>query len=330
MAKQANHQARYQADYQPSHPVLPAGQSWSHRLDNGITLRGEFIEAAKGAGRPVLHFAHGNGLSCRSYEHFLAYLQQDFALFLQDSQGHGLSDGGDPKQTPFIGWNQSALRMAAVIQQQQADGWLRNRRLIGAGHSFGGALTLLASKHHPTLFESLVLFDAMMFPPAMAAAMSSLASTKMAKHSPLAKQAAKRTAEWSDIESAFQYFYQRGMLTTWHDDSTYSYLHNNLNPQADGSHVLHCPPWIEASIFADAPRGLWKTLKDLSIPTTLFYGSDTYSFIEPAAKRASRINRLITAEPVNGNHFFMLERPDCLATHPIWQQLLDQATTTVR
>lgn len=323
MAKQANHQAHYQPNYQPHHPQLPAGEAWEHTLNNGLTLRGEFIESAAGAAQPVLHFAHGNGLSCRSYEHFLAYAHQHFGLFLHDSQGHGLSDAGDPKNTPFVGWNKTSKRMAKVIKAQQQNGFLQNRRLIGAGHSFGGALTLLAAQRDPALFESLVLFDAMMFPPAMAIAMSSIASTRVAKHSPLAKQAAKRTAQWADMESAFQYFYRRGMLTTWHDDSTYSYLNHNLAGTPDGQQALHCPPWIEASIFSDAPRGLWKTLKALTVPTQLFYGDKTYNFIEPAAKRASKINPVIQAEAIAGNHFFMLESPNCLADHSIWQTLLN-------
>lgn len=322
MAKQATHQAQYQTDYSPSHPTLPAGEAWEYVLENGLTLRGEFIESSKGSGQPVLHFAHGNGLSCRSYEHFLVYAQQNFALFLHDSQGHGKSDPGDAKTTPFVGWNKTSERMACVIKAQQQDGFLQGRKLIGAGHSFGGALTLLAAQQNPELFESLVLFDAMMFPPAMAMAMTSVASTRIAKHSPLAKQAAKRTAEWADMNSAFIYFYKRGMLTTWHDDCTFSYLHHNLKHESDGRQTLRCPPWMESSIFSDAPRGLWKTLKGVKTPTLLFYGEDSYSFIEPAAKRAARINPAINSEAVTGNHFFMLEAPDCLSTHKIWSELL--------
>lgn len=322
MAKQVTHQAQFQANYKPVHPVLPAGQAWEHKLSSGLTLRGEFIESAKGSEQPVLHFAHGNGLSCRSYEHFLAYAQQNFALFLHDMQGHGHSDAGDPETTPYIGWNGSSKRMARVIKAQQQDGFLRGRRLIGSGHSFGGALTLLAANRDPELFESLVLFDAMMFPPAMAMSMSFVASTRIAKYSPLAKQATNRTAEWTDINTAFNYFYRRGMLTTWHDDSTYSYLHHNLKSETDGRQTLRCPPWIEASTFADAPRGLWKTLKGLKVPTRLFYGDKTYDFIAPAAKRAARINPVIESAAVAGNHFFMLEQPDCLVTHQIWDQLL--------
>lgn len=321
MAKPTPHQQQFDPHYQFQHPPLPAGQAWQHPLENGVVLRGEFIESAAGANAPVIHFAHGNGMACRLYESFLAALHPQFALFLHNSQGHGNSDNGDRKQQPFVGWNGSAKRLVEVIQSQQQNGFLKGRRLIGSGHSFGGALTLLAAAKHPELFESLVLFDAMMFPPAMAKAMSALSATGLGKQSPLSKQARARGAEWPDIDSAFRYFYKRGMLKTWHDDAVYSYLQHCLAASPSGSQQLLCPPWLEASIFANAPRGLWKWIAAIQVPTQLFYGSDSYDFLPPAAKRAARLNPHITAEAVPGNHFFMLENPACLTGHPIWHKL---------
>jgi pimeloyl-ACP methyl ester carboxylesterase len=321
MAKPTPHQQQFNPDYQYQHPPLPAGKVWQHELDNGLVLRGEFIESAAGANAPVLHFTHGNGMACRLYESFLAPLQANFALFLHDTQGHGDSDNGDPKQHSFVGWNGSAKRLIEVIRAQQTNGFLKQRRLIGCGHSFGGALTLLAAASEPDLFESLVLFDAMMFPPAMAKAMSALSITGLGKQSPLSKQARVRGAEWPDIDTAFRYFYKRGMLKTWHDDSVYSYLTHCLVENTAGGQQLRCPPWIEASIFGDAPRGLWKAIDSIQVPSLLFYGKDSYDFLAPAAKRAARHNPQISAEPVAGNHFFMLEDPSCLSAHPIWQTL---------
>lgn len=323
MAKQVNHQQHYNPAYQPQFAAAPAGVIWEHTLKNGLTLRGEFIESAVGKEAPVLHFVHGNGMACRLYEAFLGTLHQHFALFLHDSQGHGLSDNGDPKNYPFVGWNGSAKRVVEVITAQQKNGFLKGRRLSGLGHSFGGALTLLTAAKHPDIFESLVLLDAMMFPPAMAKAMSLLSASGLGKHSTLAKQARARGAKWESIEDAFQYFYKRGMLKTWHDDAVYSYLHRCLEETEDGGRALLCPPWIEASVFANAPHKLWKWLDAISVPTQLFYGTESYAFLPPAALKAAKRNANISAEGVKGNHFFMLEDPHCLLGHPVWQSLLD-------
>lgn len=321
MAKQAIHQAHYNPDYQSQYPALPLGEAWEHSFGNGITLRGEFVESAAGSAAPVLHFVHGNGMSCRLYEAFLGSLHERFALFLHDSQGHGLSDKGSETDQGFVGWNGSAERVAEIIHSQQQHGFLKQRALIGLGHSFGGALTLLTSAKHPKLFQSLVLLDAMMFPPAMAKAMSFLSASGLGKHSTLAKQARARGAEWDNIEAAFQYFYKRGMLKTWHDDAVYSYLHHCLVGPQGGKQALQCPPWLEASIFANAPRKLWKALDSIQVPTQLFFGTETYDFLPPAAKLAAKRNPQIKAEAVKGSHFFMLENPACLAGHPIWEHI---------
>lgn len=322
MAKPANHQQHYNPNYQPEHPQLAAGQPWQHRCDNGLTLRGEFIEAASEANAPVLHFAHGNGLSCRLYGPFLAYLNQRFALFLHHAQGHGGSDAGNELEHPFVGWNTTSSRMVEVIRAQQNHGFLEGRRLLGTGHSFGGALTLLAAAKHPDLFESLVLFDGMMFPPLMATGLAILSRLGLSKHNKFSTQARSRGYRWDNIESAFQYFYKRGMLTNWHDDCVYDYLQHCLRESDNGEQQLVCPPWMEASIFADRPAGLWKAIKSLNTPTQLFYGQSSYPFIEPAVKRACKLRPNIQSQAMQGGHFFMLEDPGCLAQHPIWESLL--------
>lgn len=323
MAKPANHQQHYNPNYQPQHPPLPSGKAWAHKLENGITLRGEFIESAAGSNAPVLHFVHGNGLACRSYESFLGYLHKRFALFLHNSQGHGKSDSGNAKEQPFVGWNGSAERVVTVIQaQQQAGGLLAGRRLIGSGHSFGGAVTLVAAAKYPHVFDSLVLFDAMMFPPLLAKLISATSFFGISKYSPLSRQARQRQDRWDNIEAAFQYFYQRGMLKTWHDDAVYSYLHHCLKSRGNGEQALCCPPWMESSIFASASHRLWPHLRRIKIPTQLFYGTHSYDFIQPAVELAVKRNPYFSAEAVNGNHFFISEDPACLANHAIWETLV--------
>lgn len=322
MAKPANHQQHYNPNHAPNHPQLRQGEPWEHACNNGLILRGEFIEAVDGSEAPVLHFAHGNGLSCRLYGPFLAYLNQRFALFLHHAQGHGNSDKGDEVEHPFVGWNGTSARMVSAIQAQQSHGVLKGRRLIGTGHSFGGALTLLAAAKHPNLFESLVLFDGMMFPPLMAAGLAVSSFIGLNKHNNFSRQARSRGQRWDNIESAFQYFYKRGMLEHWHDDCVYSYLQHCLGEGANGEQHLVCPPWMEASIFAGRPAGLWKAIKSLNTPTQLFYGERSYPFIEPAVKRACKLRPNIQAQAIQGGHFFMLEDPSCLSQHPIWDELL--------
>ncbi|TKA89090.1 alpha/beta fold hydrolase, partial [Halopseudomonas bauzanensis] len=52
---------------------------WSHSCSAGFTLRGWHSPPS---GKPLLHFIHGNGFCCRTYEPMLALLAEHFDLWL--------------------------------------------------------------------------------------------------------------------------------------------------------------------------------------------------------------------------------------------------------
>ena len=108
--------------------------------------------------RPLIHFLHGNGLSCGSYFPFLSHFQPDFDLFLHNIQGHGLSHAGQA----FAGYDNTIAICHDVIQRHikpKYDG-----EIIGMGHSMGGILTLLLAEKYPGLFDRLILLDPVFFP----------------------------------------------------------------------------------------------------------------------------------------------------------------------
>lgn len=128
---------------------------WAHVTSAGFTLRGWH---SLPSGKPVLHFLHGNGFCCRTYEPLLARLARHFDLWLCDLQGHGESDHGGA----FMGWNRNAELALEAFEAGRAR--FGQAPLFACGHSFGGVLTALMMSARPGLFRRAVLLDPIIFP----------------------------------------------------------------------------------------------------------------------------------------------------------------------
>ena len=279
-------------------------QRWTFEAEPGFVLRG-WHTAPRGL--PVIHFVHGNGYCGRVYEPFLIQLADRFDLFLSDVQGHGDSDLG-PR---FLGWAGNAEitgRIWAHFRSLYPD-----VRRIGMGHSFGGVLTLFMSAAEPSLFDRLVLLDPVLFPPGMLRAMRFAESVGVYQRNQMAQRARKRGREWQDRGAAWEYFHQRGIFRGWDDRALAAYLDHALRTHPDGRLTLKCPPEREAEIFSSSPKGLWKAVSRISVPTDIFYGEGTYPFVPRGVTHARRRNPHIHGHCVPGHHCFMQEFPEATA-----------------
>jgi len=256
------------------------------------------------SGKPVLHFIHGNGFNGLVYEHFLAHFQEHFDLFLSDAQGHGGSDEGGE----FVCWDTSA-RHFIEAWQHYAGMWSGVEK-VGIGHSFGGVNTLLMTRLDDSVFDRMVLLDPIIGPPSWTMAVNGLRLLRMSKFLPLVRQAKVRGNTWKNYDAAYKYFYQRGTFKGWEDACLDSYLKHGLEPCPRGQLRLRCPPEIEAGIFGSYSKEVWRTLKELEIPTDIFFGDNTFSFIRSAVPKLCARYRAVTAHSQKGGHCFMFEQPE--------------------
>lgn len=274
---------------------------WSHESSAGFTLRGWHSPPS---GKPLLHFIHGNGFCTRTYEPMLARLAEDFDLWLCDIQGHGDSDhGGD-----FRGWNRNAeLAVEAFNVGRERFGSVRR---YACGHSFGGVLTSLMLAEHPQLFERAVLMDPVLFPRSLILIRNLFGSLI---GNPMAEGARRRRTQWQDPEEAFAKLNGRGIFRGWEEAAMRAHIAHALREEPGQGITLKCQPSREAEIFESMPRGLWRSLKQISVPVRVIHGEETYPFVSQSAARLARVNRQASIEALPGGHCFMQENSQLAA-----------------
>lgn len=275
-------------------------EPWQHTPREGFTIRGWHTPPS---GKPLLHFLHGNGFCGRMYEPMLAHLAHDFDLWLCDVQGHGDSDHGGS----FLGWNRNA-EMAAQALQAQGQAFAKVPH-YAVGHSFGGVLTALILGERSLRFERAVLLDPVIFTPAILMGLALGEFTGIAKHTPLARQASARRAQWGSRDEAKTALCGRGTYKGWTDDALQAFVDHALRDDPEGGVRLKCNPSREAEIFSSGPDRLWSVLGRVRTPTQVLYAEHTFPFVSESVKRWQSINDAVQAAPMPGGHCFMQEAP---------------------
>lgn len=281
---------------------------WEYALDDGTVIRGLRTPPS---GKPVIHFLHGNGFCGLVYWPMLRHFLPDYDLFLQDVQGHGHSDSGPY----FYGWNGNAERAHQVWQAFEPD--YAQVEKIAMGHSFGGVLSLLMAAKFPSSFQRLVLLDPVIFNPLMYAMIRALVLCGLPLPNPMAKRAKSRCARWPSKQAAMDYLCNRGIFKGWDSQAFESYINYALSHHEKNGSQLRCAPQREYDIFASAPQDLWRLINKIRIPTSLFYGANSYPFVRKSARKLRSHRSFIHVNELSGGHCFMQENPKDVANHII-------------
>jgi pimeloyl-ACP methyl ester carboxylesterase len=142
-------------------------------------------------------------------------------------------------------------------------------RLVGFGHSMGGASLLMAARRHPDLFAMLVLFE-----PIVLAAFPELSGVP----SPLQIAARRRRPWFPSFDAAIANFAGKPPMNTFHPDALEAYVRGGLAPVADDDHdgpvKLLCTPDFEADTFATSiDHDTWDHLGEIATPTVVLAGT---------------------------------------------------------
>lgn len=269
--------------------------SWQHPLPEGH-LQG--YSHYQGADKPSIHFLHGNGFAVQTYNKFLSQLE-GYNLILQDAAGHGASSAGKG----FVGWNATADRfVASLTERLQTE---PGRELIGMGHSFGGCMTALMNHGERPLFSRMILLDPALFPPRLIWMMRGVKLAGLTRHIPLAKQASRRRTQWESYAQVHKSFHERGTFKGWEAECLQDYIASSLLKDENDHYQLRCPTWMEAAIFSSYPKGLWKKIAQISVPTYIVLGKDTFDYFKESYRLCAKLNPNIQLIEVEGGHCFM-------------------------
>jgi pimeloyl-ACP methyl ester carboxylesterase len=254
------------------------------------------------AGAPWLHFAHATGMHGGLYARMLAPLADRFRIVASDSRGHGRSPGGPVGSR--VEWDALATDLLALLDAVDAGApWLL------AGHSMGGAVSLLAAAARPDRVAGLVLVDPPFIPFATARAAR---AAGVVTPNPMADQAGKRRADFPDIATARAAYHGRGVFRSWSDADLDAYLADGLLAAGDGV-TLACAPAWEAATFRGVSDHMEGALAALTRPFALIAG-ETGSTV-PAAEFEVFAGHpcCVSAQRLAGTtHFVPLERGDAV------------------
>lgn len=233
----------------------------SHLDDFG---RGESLWQTTGPGVATMHFLAANGFPVGAYRHFLGLLAPQYCI-------HGLENRGmwpgQPAPDPAFSWDDHVEDLIAFLEYQAARGLMR-LPVMGAGHSIGGALTLLAANRRPELFSRLVLIDPASLPSPTQRQTEPDVSVVMRS---VVEKTLKRRTQWSSREEFVSYLPTREVYSNFRREALDDYaLAGLMDDGADGFRIAYQPAW-EAHNFMTT-RSIWPSLAEIRVPTLLLYG----------------------------------------------------------
>jgi pimeloyl-ACP methyl ester carboxylesterase len=271
-------------------------------IETRVGRRSALLWNSAPAGAPWLHFAHATGMHAGLYARLLAPLADRFHILASDARGHGHSPGGPVGDR--VEWDQFADDLLAIIDAVAPDKpWLL------AGHSMGGAVSLLAASTQPARVAGLVLIDPPFIP--FAAASAARAAGTILPN-PMADQAGKRRADLPDVATARAAWHGRGVFRSWSDDDLDAYLADGLLPTPDGV-TLACAPAWEAATFRGVSMRIEPALAALDRPFILLAGENGSTVPDAEFAIFAAHPRCLSAERLPGTtHFVPLERGDAV------------------
>ena len=245
-------------------------------------------------GKPVLAFAHANGIPGHSYDTFLDPLRESYDVRVAECLGQ------DPRYPVDSNWESLSLELEAFLEPLP-------KPIIGLGHSMGSVLMFWVAHRHPDWFQALVMLD----PPVANGLHGLVFRVGKAIGFGEALSPAKKSkgrldywANWDDVES---YFNSRGLFKAFDPRSLKHYLEHGLERHGDGWR-LRFRPEVEVAVFNETPTGV-TSLPRLKVPGALITGEHSPDLFQKGGARHARRHRMKRLF-APGSHMYPLERPE--------------------
>jgi pimeloyl-ACP methyl ester carboxylesterase len=217
-----------------------------------------------GTGETLL-ISHATGFHGRSYLPVAHELALRFHSVALDYRGHG--DTSSARSALGLG-NEIGEQLEWERYGDDAEGVALSleRPLFGFGHSMGGAALLMAAHRNPGLFQRLVLFEPIVFPP-----MGIRPGGE--GDSPLVAGARRRRTSFPSYEAAISNFSAKPPLSSFTPEALDAYVRFGFAEGEDGQVHLKCRPETEAATFASSgSHHMWDALPEISTPVLVLAG----------------------------------------------------------
>lgn len=256
------------------------------------------------SGRPTVVWLHANGFNARTYLHTLAPVTQHLNVLAIDQRGHGATP-----QNASAGGKADALDMRddllALLDVVYPD-----ERVILAGHSLGGCVSLLAAAEAPDRVRALALFDPVVLSQAAAQGAMQAQGAAASEHTLVAK-ARNRRARFASRQEAFEVYRQRSIFRGWPQEALRDYVEAGFRDLPDGSVELACAPEWEAANFAAHGHDIWAAMARIEAPVRIYRAEQGSTC---AIARTSEFPRppgqAVVVTVPGSTHFLPIEAPE--------------------
>lgn len=251
--------------------------------------------------KPLIHFAHANGIPSKVYQKFFDELSDEYdVVYLPQI-------GTDPKYPISNHWSHLVTQVIDSIEHQA-----QGRPVIAMGHSLGGLLSFMAAYRRPELMQQLILLDPPLINgfPSLGIHIAKLLSPKYVDKMTPAGISMFRRDHWDSREEAAEVLRPKGFFASFDQQCFDDYIRYGLmEDPIRGGVTLTIPKMAEVEIFRTNPSLFWlKPRQAPTVPVKLVVGQDSL-FIKRGFPQ--RVKRMLGIEYIvhEGGHMFPLEHP---------------------
>jgi pimeloyl-ACP methyl ester carboxylesterase len=254
-----------------------------------------------GTGRPLL-LSHATGFHGYCYLPIADELSDEYASYALDYRGHGDTARPDDWEVEWARYGDDALAAARAVAP---DGGL-----VGFGHSMGGAGLLMAAHRDPGLFELIVAFEPIVFPPREIDPHDGTENNGTI----LSRGARKRRSTFPTFPDAIANYSSKPPMMAFDPDVLRLYVAHGFRPSPEGVR-LKCDPEHEARTFdTGGAHTTWAELPEITTKVIVIAGRvDEFGPAAIAREIAEALPNGTYIENDDWNHFTPFIDPAAMA-----------------
>ncbi|PTQ87989.1 alpha/beta fold hydrolase [Agitococcus lubricus] len=246
--------------------------------------------------KPILHFAHANGIPSACYRKLLNELARDYQVVTLPLLGT------DPRYPIDAHWSHLIEQVTDSILRQ-SDG----RQVYVLGHSLGAMTSYMAAHKYPDLFKGLVMLDPPLINGLGAYLLHAAKLLGLDENMTPAAKSKNRREVWPSRTEAAASLRHKALFKTFDAECFADYIQYGLTDCPEGVR-LTIPAATEVAIFRHTPSNPWRYRHRLKVPAAIVVGKESH-FAKTGCPE-----RLAKQQPVkliytDGGHMFPLEHP---------------------
>ena len=263
--------------------------------------------------KPVLHFAHANGMPSAVYAPFFDGLAEFFTIEYIPMLGE---TSGYPVDNNWRSLTQQVIDSVAESCKRHGV-----TRVVAVGHSLGALCTLQALYREPKHFNQAVLMD----PPLIYGRSSflmhvakTLDKVPMMNHRLMDKMSPSgiskhRRDVWDSRDDAYEQMRHKTFFKNFDERSFQGYIEHGLHERADGKVTLAISKKNEVAVFRTNPSMYWLTPNEGPKPPAQLIIGEESIFLKRKFPQQVKARLGIDFQTHAGGHMFPLEHPESVS-----------------